>query len=177
MRLENLDTPGVRNQMLAEIIADEAESRLYRSGRLSPRGIADFPGLLREAAESHDVTWLAAALRQHDRMNRTERRHGKKGAETKDVSRTASETLAEGEMNRYYMRGLCLVLLGESPEAEVEVYRAKRVTTQRPGSRYRVGLRLKAADLLADLRANRKETDFGIPGGPNSGLSVRIPVG
>jgi hypothetical protein len=83
--------------------------------------------------------------------------------------------LAEGEFNRYYCRGLCQRALEVGIE-EVEVYRAKAVTTPRPESQRLIGRRLSARSLLNDLRTSQGvEPALGVPPGPNSGLSVRLP--
>jgi hypothetical protein len=61
--------------------------------------------------------------------------------------------------------------------ATVEVYRAKPVRTPRAGSDERVGARIDAQELLEDLRAHRgtEAPELGVPAGPGSGLSARLP--
>jgi hypothetical protein len=60
----------------------------------------------------------------------------------------------------------------------VEVYRAKPVQDPRPRSRQIIGTRIDAQRLLGDLRAHPGGIDsaLGVPAGPNSGLSVRLPA-
>ncbi len=88
---------------------------------------------------------------------------------------TAAETLAEGEFNRFYIRGVCRAVLANE-QHEVEVYRAKAVAQPRPESQAKIGTRVNAATLLDDLRHNvGVDTALGVPAGPNSGLSVRRP--
>ena len=84
--------------------------------------------------------------------------------------------LAEGEFNRFYIRGLCLRAI-ELGIGEVAVYRAKYVESPRPESDYLIGQRLPAASLLEDLRIHSGEEEpyLKVPGGPNSGLSVHLP--
>jgi hypothetical protein len=91
------------------------------------------------------------------------------------VDRTAHETLAEGEFNRFYMRGLCQYAI-EQGIPELEIYRAKEVHHERGSSRAKIGDRFSPQSLLADLTAPfNTRTESGMPPGPNSGLSLRIP--
>lgn len=177
LNLVNLTTE-IRAQMLAEITADDLSGGAYVSPRLTERGLRDYPRLLREAVEQHDDDWLATQLNQEGRLKTHEERHTKNGVTMVRVPHTAAETLAEGDFNRYYVRAVCLVVLKGSPDAEVEVYRAKQVTNPRPESQARIGQRVKASQVLADLIQHKKDlnTALGIPAGPNSGLSVRIPA-
>lgn len=177
LQLLNLTT-DVRVKMLAEIESDDAAGGAYVSPRLTQVGLRDYPGLLREAASSHDDVWLTSQLNQAGRLKTMEERRTKNGVSMVKVPFTAAETLSEGDFNRYYIRGVCLFVLVGNPEAEVEVYRAKQVTNPRPESQALIGRRVKAATLLSDLLVHKKdlETALGIPAGPNSGLSVCIPV-
>jgi len=50
----------------------------------------------------------------------------------------AADTLAEGEFNRFYARGLCAQVLS-SGGTEVEVYRGKVVQNPRPQSQVMIG--------------------------------------
>ena len=175
LRLENLDD-RTRRYMLDELDADVAQGTLYMSPRLSERGQADYEGLLRTAIESGDDVSLAASLRSPGRMRATRpRRTPKGGATPAKVPATAPETLAEGEFNRFYARGLCRQAL-EDGVNELVIYRAKEVRNPRPDSRAKIGTRIDARALLEDLRTHRGiEPALGLPPGPNSGLSVRLP--
>lgn len=102
-----------------------------------------------------------------------QRRKPKGGFTTARVPFNAHETLAEGEFNRFYARGLCACVLAEGG-SEVEVYRGKIVTSPRPESEAMIGQHLSAQQLLEDLRtAQGVEPALGLPPGPNSGLTVR----
>jgi hypothetical protein len=91
------------------------------------------------------------------------------------VPATAPETLAEGEFNRFYIRGLCVRALAEGI-TELVIYRAKQVENPRSESTAKIGLKISAQALLTDLRANPGvDTALGLPPGPNSGLSVKLP--
>jgi hypothetical protein len=87
----------------------------------------------------------------------------------------AHEMLAEGEFNRFYIRGVCLRAIEEGA-FEVIVYRAKMAEHARAESEQKIGQRIAAEALLRDLRAHPGlDTALGLPPGPNSGLSVHLP--
>jgi hypothetical protein len=175
LKLENLDAQ-TRTHMTAEIKADITTTRLYLSNRLSGRGRADYPQLLQQAVEACDDSWLANELRSNGRLNEMEERRKPKGGTTMArVPITAPETLAEGEFNRFYIRGLCVRAL-TAGTTELTIYRAKEVENPRPESVAKIGQRISAQALLDDLRANPGvDTALGLPPGPNSGLSARLP--
>lgn len=173
IRYENLDAE-VRAAMVRELERDQDNGTLYLSPRLTDTGVREWSQILREAAESHDDTWLAATLRSRGLMRAQEQRRKPKGGFTMaKVPHTAPDTLAEGEFNRLYARGLCVHVL-ESGGTEVEVYRGKAVQNPRPESEKMIGRRLLAQKLLDDLRRSQGvEPALGLPPGPNSGLTVR----
>jgi hypothetical protein len=109
------------------------------------------------------------------RLNPTEPRNTKNGVTWAKVPVTAPETLAEGEFNRFYARGLCRRAIDEG-KPKVQVYRAKQVVNARSESEALLGQSLPADKLLEDLRASvGTDTALGLPPGPNSGLSIRLP--
>jgi hypothetical protein len=167
----------VRGLMIEEVDRDIENGTLYiNPRRLSPTGQQDYPGLLKETVLLHDDAWLADQLRQEGRMNRTMQRAKPKGGYTTvPVPVNAPDTLAEGEFNRFYARGLCRSAI-EDGTPDLVIYRAKQVSTPREESEARIGTTINAQALLDDLRANPgKDTWLGIPAGPNSGISVRLP--
>jgi len=171
----NLDQ-RTRNLMLAEIERDIAENTLYLSDNLSPQGQTDYPDLIRAAArDGSDVTLGAAIL---GRLNSHEKpRRLKSGELSKPpvMRSNAHEMLAEGEFNRFYIRALCLRAI-EDGIAEVIVYRAKAVQNARSESERKIGQGVPVEALLRDLRTHQGvDTALGLPPGPNSGLSVRLP--
>jgi hypothetical protein len=172
---ETLDEQ-TRRFMLEEVERDIGANNLYISPRLSPQGVADYPALLRQAATTGDETTLAAILRGSGRLNRAlERRKPSGGFTTAAMPVNAPETLAEGEFNRFYIRGLCVRALSMGIQ-ELIIYRAKDVTNPRPESEAKVGTRINAQSLLDDLKISPGvEPALGLPPGPNSGLSVRFP--
>jgi hypothetical protein len=84
--------------------------------------------------------------------------------------------LAESEFNRYYIRALARRAIEDGIQ-ELVVYRAKPVQNPRPESEARVETAIPPQDLLDDLRAHLgdERPTLGVPSGPNSGLSVRLP--
>jgi hypothetical protein len=166
-----------RRFMLEELEHDVKSGKLYLSPRLSEQGRKDYEGLLRQAIQGagNDVT-LADSLRSGGRLRISEERDKRGGGVViAKVPVTAAETLAEGEFNRFYIRGLCRRAL-EDGIPELMVYRAKQVTNPRPESQNMIGTKVSAKNLLEDLRAHPGvDTALGLPAGPNSGLSVRLP--
>lgn len=125
--------------MAEELDLDIRENRLYLSPRLSPTGVQEYPALLRSAIETGNDVSLANELRNNGRMNSTEQRRKPKGGyTTAAVPITAPETLAEGEFNRFYARGLCRRSQGLS-DHELRVHRAKPVDNPRPQSEALIG--------------------------------------
>jgi hypothetical protein len=173
IRYESLDE-NVRRYMLDELELDCNSGKLYISPRLTVEGVAVWPDLLREAFRNHDDDWLASELRLRGLIRKTEQRRTPKGGfTTAQVPRTAPETLAEGEFNRFYARGLCRHVI-QTGGTEVEVYRGKEVRNPRPESQAMIGRRLAAQQLIEDLRKSQGvEPSLGLPPGPNSGLTVR----
>jgi hypothetical protein len=153
----------------------------HLSPRLTPEGVVAWPALLAEAVnDGHDDDWLADELirrglvRPAETYERGERLH----ARTVNQAHTARQ-LAEGEFNRYYLRGLCLRALNEGIPFLI-VYRGKDVDNPRPESQAKVGARVPAGALLETLRRNDfvsvEDAVGGVPGGPNSGLTCRLPT-
>lgn len=169
---ENLDST-TREFMLGELDADVAASGVYMSQRLSSGGQGRYVSLLREAMQAHDDAWLAAQLRLL--FNPTEVRRTPNGGTTvAKVPVNAADTLAEGEFNRYYARGVCARALAEGRDS-VEVYRGRISSRPRPESEALIGQRLDARRVLDDLRSSQgTDTFLGVPGGPNSGITIRL---
>lgn len=172
LRYDSLDA-AVREQMVSELERDIGNGKLYISPRLTEDGVKQWPNILREACVKHDDSWLAATLRERRLLRAQEERKKPKGGFTMaNVPVTAPDTLAEGEFNRLYCRGLCVVVSG----GEVEVYRGKDVQSPRAESEVKIGKKYPAAKLLEDLRSSQGvEPALGLPPGPNSGLTIRKP--
>ena len=175
LRYDSLDNKTV-GFMLPELDRDLQDGSIYISPRLTPEGRERWPDLLRSAITDHGDDWLADTLADQGLLARTEQRRKKGGGySTVKVPVTAGMTLAEGEFNRYYARGVCSRAVDEGIE-QVEVYRGKPVSNPRSQSQALIGKRISAAALLADLRSSKGvEPALGVPPGPNSGLTVRLP--
>lgn len=165
-----------RQLMLAEVDRDIAASTLFLSDNLSASGQADYPDLLRNAIRTGNDDTLAAEIRGRLNSHEKPRRLKSGGFSKPPVMRSnAQEMLAEGEFNRFYIRGLCVRALEEGL-SEVVVYRAKSVQHARSSSEQMIGTRVAAEALLNDLRRRPGvDTALGLPPGPNSGLSVHLP--
>lgn len=175
LNYENLDS-ATRKFMLEEIDMDVANGTIYISNYLNAEGSMSWPGMIRAAAEAGNDNTLAAAITQ-DRClkSHAEKRKPKGGFTLAAVPYTAHETMGEGEFNRYYARGLCRRAIDEHI-VRLEVYRAKAVMQPRPASEAKLGEFVDPEVILADLRSTQGvEPALGLPPGPNSGLTLRIP--
>ena len=172
---QNLDE-HTRRLMLEEVDYDVAHNQLHISPILSGQGQRDYVNLLREVIQDGTDETLAERLREHRRILKTlPRRKPGGGYSIVTVPVNAAQTLAESEFNRYYIRALARRALDEGIP-ELVVYRAKLSRKPRPASEARTETTLPPGDLLEDLRSHPGEpTTLGIPSGPNSGLSVRLP--
>lgn len=170
LQLDHLDDV-TRPFMLAELARDEARrDGVYVSGRLSPAGASRYPGLLRDALTHGGPTSFEDELARPGILSDTEP-FLRKGRPVRMNAR-ASQTIAEGEFNRYYIRGLCLRVLDDGG-GEVQVYRARQSSRPRPESERMIGMLLDPALLLDDLRLHVGREPTVLPY-VNSGLSVRI---
>jgi hypothetical protein len=175
LKYQNLDEI-TRKHMIKEIELDIANGKLYYSKFFSQTGNTLWADLLRAACEKYTDDWLDGQLRVNGCMAATHiRRTPKGGLTTASVPITAPQTLAEGEFNRFYARGLCSRAIEEGL-SHIEVYRGKMVEHPRVESEEKIGAKLPVKDLLNDLRNSQGvEPCFGIPPGPNSGLTIRYP--
>jgi hypothetical protein len=161
--------------MLDELSGDVTAGTVYMSARLSSRGAADYVELLRRAIADHDEQWLANQLRLDGRLNATEPRRTKSGYTSVQAPISAPWTLAEGEFNRYYVRGVCRRAI-EDGIREVIVYRAQAVSNPRAESQRMIGRAVDPEALLNDLRTSPGvEPALGLPPGANSGISIHLP--
>lgn len=164
----NLDET-TRQFMLQEMQLDQETTKLYISSRLSDIGKQRYPQLLKTALEHSNDDWLAEQIQPLLNSHET------RGERLVKVANNAHITLAEGEFNRFYVRGLCRRAI-EAQVSEVTVYRAKYVENPRSESEAKIGSRVDPKRLLDDVRNSPGiETALGVPPGPNSGLSVKLP--
>lgn len=168
---ENLE--DVRSFMESELDVDINEDRVYISPRLNNQGQAVWVDLLREAIQSHDEEWLEAEIRSRRLLNQNEVRIRNGKSHSAKVPITAAETLSEGEFNRYYIRGLCLLAIQN--KSKIMAYRGKSVSNPRWESEDLIGRAFDPQRILDDLRVTiGVDTAFGLPAGPNSGITAKL---
>ena len=172
LQYENLD-PATRRLALAELDGDLESGAFHASERLRPTAIAEYQRLLREAILYYDDRWLEE--RASDLLVDFEMRRTPSGGQTTaKLPDMADRMLAEGDFNRYYMRGVCRRAIEEHRQV-VEVYRARVSIEPRRDSAELEGHRLPARDVLEYLRGARTdEPTVTALGRPNSGLSLRL---
>lgn len=165
---KNLDKIA-REIMMYELIQDEQENNIYFSKRFNDNGRKHYVSLLKKAIEEGNEITLANSLRLNNCFAQNE--STKTGL--KKIPTTAPELFAEGEFNRYYIRGMCRIAIKD--KLSLEVYRAKQVANPRSKSQQMIGKTIDPDKLYADLKLNiGVDTALGIPPGPNSGLSVKL---
>jgi hypothetical protein len=165
-----------RKYMIEEIDMAVADGSIYISPWLSERGKEDWNELLKAAAATGNDDTLAAELRRFGRINETAERRKPKGGgfTTYRVPEIAAATMAEGEFNRFYCRGLCRRAIAHGVKS-LSVYRAKQVMQPRPESEAKIGSAVDPEAILQDLRSSAGvEPSLGLPPGPNSGLTLRM---
>ena len=137
------------------------------------RGVDNADGRPVRVIARNDDRWLED--RVEGMVVHSELRQTPSGATTTaKLPSYAPRVLAEGDFNRYYMRGVCARAMAEG-RGMVEVYRARLSTEPRPESRELEGQRLNAAALLDELRTKYAEaSQEPTLGKPNSGLSIRL---
>jgi len=172
LHYENLD-PQTRRYALSELERDIENGSFHVSERLRPESAIEYRKLLHEAIRYYDDRWLED--RVEDLVLETEPRRTRTGVETMvKVPSMAARMLAEGDFNRYYMRGLSLRAIDEQLGV-VEVYRARLSLEARPESAELEGHRVAPEEVLAWLRGEQSEDENARRlGRHNSGLSIRL---
>jgi hypothetical protein len=172
LKYDHLD-PATRRHAIAELDGDLASGAFHSSDRLRPTAVAEYQRLLREAIRYYDDLWLEE--RAGDLLVDFEHRTTRTGAQTTaKVPEMAARMLAEGDFNRYYMRGVALRAIDEQRPV-VEVYRARLSLEPRPESAELEGHRLPAREVLEYLRGQRVDDPTVVRlARPNSGLSLRL---
>jgi len=172
LHYENLD-PLTRRFAFDELERDLENGSFHASERLRPEAVGEYKRLLSEAIRYYDDRWLEE--RAEDLVIEHETRRTRSGGviEAK-VPGMATRMLAEGDFNRYYMRGLSLRAM-EEERGVVEVYRARLSIDARPESAELEGRRIRPAEVLSWLRGEPSdEPGAARLGRPNSGLSIRL---
>lgn len=165
---QNLDEL-TQQLMLEEFETNVGTGSVYESARFTTKGRTDHHDLFRAAIEHGGPENFADELNREGRLEQTELRKEK----TVNVPVTAGATFAAGEFNRYYIRA---VALRAGPDGFVRVYRARASSRARLESEQLIGTVLGAQDVLDEARRDPSEGGslFGIPSGPNSGLSIEL---
>jgi len=157
--------------MCEEIDVAEKTNNIYSSTRFNDIGRENWVVLLKKAAQEHDEHWLAYQLELIDAMKELEIKSTPKGDYTiAYVLHSSTETLADGQFNRFYMAAICRRALEES-KTHVTVYRAKQRSNPRSKSRELEGTSLDANDLLNELRVTNLSFNCNVAQ-PNSGFSI-----
>ena len=149
LQYENLD-PTTRRYAIAELDKDLETGAFHVSERLRPTAIQDYEHLLRDAIRYYDDRWLEEHA-DNLLVDFESRRTRSGGQSTARVPQMAARLLAEGDFNRYYMRGVALRAIDEGRQV-VEVYRARLSLEPRPESAQLEGQRLPASEVLSYLR-------------------------
>lgn len=172
IRYENMDEI-TRNYMLQE-------SQLgghYISPRLTDDGQSAWQSLLEEGIKKFNDDWIGNEILNRGHMRSREQYVRNGVTHSRDINKPhAAQQLAEGEFNRYYIRGLCLRAKAEGKDVLI-VYRGKHVRQPRPESEQKIGTAISVEVLLTTLRSNdfvTIENVLGVPGGPNSGLTCKL---
>src|SRR5437763_17200700 len=122
LQYENLD-PTTRRYAVIELDRDLSTGAFHTSERLRPESVAEYQRLLHEALRYYDDRWLeehASDLIVESESRRT--RSG--GTTTARVPQMAARLLAEGDFNRYYMRGVALLAIEEGRQI-TQAHRAR----------------------------------------------------
>ena len=172
MDLIDLEKEEIRKLMLNEFDKDVNEETVYLSKRLKEEYHKLYKEALRKALSEGTPKSLSEEISQKNMLMSVVSRQTKKGLIQAKMPSDASATLAEGEFNRYYIRGVCLKAIEKN--GKIVVYRARHSDNPRPESEAKIGIKLDPKRLLEDLRKNIGiETHLGLPK-PNSGLSVKF---
>ncbi|MBN6029841.1 hypothetical protein [Pantoea ananatis] len=170
----NLDE-STKSYMLKEVEFDKENNSFYLSNFLTIQGKAMWPSLLEEASQQDDA-WLEKEILDRGLLATHYPRRKPNSIEMTQVKvpHTAAQTLAEGEFNRLYARGLSSRAKAEGLEF-VEAYRARHSENPRPESQAIIGKKFRPEAILEDLRNNPGvDTALGVPPGPNSGITIKL---
>lgn len=168
---ENLDSV-TRRYMLDEYYLGNH----YQSKYLNDNGVIQWPNLLRTAICEHDDKWLEKELYENRLFrNKVYQRRGTKQILVSIDTKWHSQVLAEGEFNRYYLRGISKRAIEEGIPY-LEIYRGKQVKTPRNESSHKIGQLIDPHRLLTELRkSDFVNGDIGIvSSGPGSGLTAKF---
>lgn len=174
---ENL-TSDVRRLMIEEIDMDIASEKISLSRWLTQGGQGNWADLLKRAATNGSDLTLATEIRRGNHLVERYQKRKPRSAEYMwaAVPHNGHEVLAEIEFNNYFCRALCrYAIYNKIPR--LEIYRAKAAAQPRPESQEKIGTLIDPLAVLTDLRASVGfATALGIPAGPGTGVTLRIPA-
>src|SRR5688572_20416490 len=116
-------TVDVRELMIDEVKLDINKNSLYPSKRFNETGCRKYPDLLSNHVKNGNEISLLTDLQVNYCFKEKEERKTAKGISMVNVPITAPQTFAEGEFNRFYLRGICLKAIKEGKV--IEIYRAR----------------------------------------------------
>ena len=172
-KFENLDD-ATRSSMLKAIEEGESTGNIYYSTRFNQDGNERWLTLLKQAAQQFNEHWLAYQLESNRLMKDFESAVKPSGGYiAKYVPHTASETMAEGQFNRFYILGLCKRARAEGI-THLEIYRAKERFDPRLESQVLIGSLLSIDEIESQLKVTKASFKSQLVK-PNSGLCVKLP--
>jgi hypothetical protein len=147
----------------------------YVRPRLHKESWSKWLSILEEGLRYYNDDWIAEEINRHSLLKiHEERRKPSGGITIAKVPSNSAQMLAEGEFNRFYLRGICCRALDEGKK-ELRIYRGKEVANPRPESEMKIGDLIDAKELLDDLRkSDFVDNALKLPAGPNSGLTAEI---
>ena len=153
----------------------------YLSPRLNEAGRARWITLLKDALQYHTDVWLERELIRRNCFAVSEYLKSSMGKTvTRAINREqAAKVLAEGEFNRFYLRGLCIGAKARGL-THLIVTQGRIIPNAPPASRKSVGTPVEVNALLAILRDHgykHIDTALGAPEGlpAPACLSARLP--
>lgn len=153
----------------------------YISPRLNETGRLRWIGLLKDALQYHTDVWLERELIRRTCLTATEYLRSNTGKTiTRAVNREQiAKILAEGEYNRFYLRGLCLAAQARGC-SHLIVTQGRLIPTMPDAVKKVIGKAVEAPALLEILRNNSYkaiDTALGASEGANmAALSARLPL-
>ncbi|MBD3372540.1 MAG: hypothetical protein GF403_07495 [Candidatus Coatesbacteria bacterium] len=166
IQYKNLDDV-TREKMLEEVKRDIYNGCLYIGTSVKHTAKQQYENLLIESVKHHNDDWLADEILRRGLLLAYEPKSGNK------VAKNAHKRLAQGEFNRFYIRGLCVRAIEEGI-SQVFVYRGRASSRSRPKSESLIGSPLDPSVLLRDLRNSIGREPAFLPD-VNSGISVALP--
>lgn len=155
----------------------------YLSPRLNEAGRARWLPLLKDALQYHTDLWLERELMRRGCLTATE--YLKSTITGKTVTRAVNreqiaKVLAEGEYNRFYLRGLCLAARTRS-YSHLIVTQGRLIPNAPEAIKKPVGRAVEVSGLLEILRHNNYKSvgpALGMPDGLNLPmiLTARLPA-